>query len=697
MIAPNGSRHLLWSWAAALAVVSALIELHPLGDSDTFWHLTLGRAVLAQHTRTVVEPVAFAAFNDHCVCPEWLWEVATYVVYRAGGARALVALMAAVAALGALAVIALVERARDKAANAPAIAVSALTMTAVLSRLTARPQAAAAVMLASFTALSLSYFAAPRDRRRTLILALFAMEVVWAQLHGSFVLAPIVFTLGIVAHRDSLKQAAERPLHLLTLLLLLVGLMTGAHGIDIAAYIGNHASGDAVRHIEDMRAPTWASATPVAPYGAAFLVLCLLCLSGAIASLQRRRFALLLGLLGAALFLIARRFIDAAAILMTPLAMGSAEDLLARVNERWQKLLTLASITASALLGSWFAFAARAWWGPFGHAAVHEAKLPALGARAIAQLPRSQIVLGDYDSDSPLGFWLAGHARVFVDGRTPLFYDDADYAAARDLWERPQALPNALARYRVTSVVAPRASAMCSELAKRWAPIAIEARYTTFANGVDGLRSLAPCGEGYFRADACTDGGAAVLDDLQRLEALQPSPFVKLLRAGLLAHCHRATAEVRAALPQKSEAWEYAEDWNRLSAQLLITEGQTKEALALVEDQIENGDATALATLMPALLDAVPIGRVRALYDAVARHLDDAAPATFHAELARICMAQGDASCVRARALRAAVQGSPAALEPLRWLVAHAPSARVRDDAQEWIQRLERASDPNRL
>jgi hypothetical protein len=70
-----------------LGAASVAVTVHPVHESDPFWQMTLGRGVLAHGARTFAEPVAFGDFTNPAVVPEWLFSVATYVLYTAGTGR----------------------------------------------------------------------------------------------------------------------------------------------------------------------------------------------------------------------------------------------------------------------------------------------------------------------------------------------------------------------------------------------------------------------------------------------------------------------------------------------------------------------------------------------------------------------------------------------------------------------------------
>jgi hypothetical protein len=158
--------------------------------------------------------------------------------------------------------------------------------------------------------------------------------------------------------------------------------------------------------------------------------------------------------------------------------------------------------------------------------------------------------------------------------------------------------------------------------------------------------------------------------------------------------CGRPLAEVESALPTRSEAWSWDGFWRQTQATYLLARGESASALALVEDQIANGDTGLLLSMLPKLVDQVPLGRLRALFERATRTLDDETSPQARSAFARICMIEGDVECVRFQAVRAAAQGARSAIEPLTWLSAHASSPREREDADRWLAALGQAPTP---
>jgi hypothetical protein len=691
-------RYLLFA-ALLICAGCALIHLHPAGDTDTFWHLTLGRAVLAHRARTFPEPVAFEAFTDLCTAPEWLWEVAATLIVGAGGFAALCVALMLVAAGSAGALFFLLRRAVPQAAAAPLILTALLVLLVTQCALVLRPHSSYHLLLPLFLGALYAMAEAPAPARWRWLVLLVALQLLWVQLHGSFILGPPLFVLFafFLARRDASAEA-RRPL-LLAVLGLCLTLLTGAYGAGFLSFLISHSGGDAVRHIQDMAAPTWADLQPQTPYQVGFWLLVVLNLCALVRCRPPLR-EVALSLFGLALLATAVRFFDAAAILLSPLALRGACSLWpGALSLRLAAPLSLAVAIASL---SWLASATATWWGPRGHLGLWEANLP-LGAVAfIRALPPGQRVLSSYEASSPLGYFLQGHARTYVDGRTPLYFDSADYALSRTLLSQPGALGRGLRRYGITVAVAPRGAPVCALLSAIWDPVFSESGFTTFLPRpgqaqaqAQRLRHLQPCGDGYLGKDVCSDGGAEAIREIAAQRDRYPSPFYDLIEAQVRLRCGAPAAAVLPRLP--AGPGQYEGLWRRVRAQVLLKAGDSATAIALLTPLVQQGDAEALNLLLPAMWKDMPVERIRALMDQVARAQDDRLIPPLSLALAKLCMAQEDAECARFHGLRAFASGAPGADEVLRWLVEHHPAPRVRGEAAGWlgIQR-EKQAQPER-
>ncbi len=679
--------------AVLLALTGGLLGLHPLAESDTFFHLMLGRAVLSQGSRVVREPTAFRAFSDPCVVPEWLWDVASYGLYRLGGYVALTALNVT---CGAAAGVLLLWLARRVAGTQGAWALlpALLASSAVATRLSDRPQSAALVLLPAFLLLAYVYRDRARLRARA-ALGLAALALLWAQLHGSFVLAPLLLLLVLAgeAHGPSLAERVRR--HGPLLLALALAATTSAYGLGIGSYVLAHAGGDAVRHIEDMKRLSWASLSPFAGAREAAL-LCLWSL-GAL-GLWRRGLAvseLALALLGAALAYTAMRFEIDACVLALPLA---ARALPPGAGARAPGAAGVWPRVAAVALALWLPLWSRSfvdqYFGPWPGGGMDSGRFPYLASRYLRKLPRGTPVLTSYAAGAPLGFWLDGRVRTYVDGRTPMYFDDTDYAVARDLAASPEVLSRVIARYGARAAVIERDSPACELLAQRWSVVVAEPRFTTFvpAGSAPPLQGLSACGELMLAPDACARE-PELRAAARRLRALADTPYTRFVEVAAAVQCAPQRAGRYAArLQDERAARTFLRAQRNAHVAALLATGELDRAQALVLDSIGRRWMDGLRWLTTPLGERVPLSMARRWLQRGIDAMDDSAPPVLRAQLAIACAAEGDAECARLQATRAALWGEPAALAPLSWVAQHHPSARARADARAWLALLRPAA-----
>ena len=177
----------------------------PVGDSDVFWHLVLGREVL-QGNIALPEALsglswtapAFAGSSD-----QWFGQTLIALAFNAGGWRGIVALRAVAIALlvGLIAYVALRERPAR-----PLVAVLAALPAIALSKFvwTERPELFGFVCFAALIPL----LRAARNGSDRALYWIPALILVWANLHGSFALGAGLAVL--VAIEGGLAQPARR-------------------------------------------------------------------------------------------------------------------------------------------------------------------------------------------------------------------------------------------------------------------------------------------------------------------------------------------------------------------------------------------------------------------------------------------------------------------------------------------------------
>lgn len=682
-------------WTALLAAACALMAVHPEHEGDAFWHMSLGRAVLAHHARTVPEPLALPAFTSPAVVPEWLWGVITYGLHHVGSWPALVALVALLAAGAAVLSARLAAAfAKDVGPGATAL-VTGLAVGAVMGRVRLRPEAAGVVLIPAFLLVALRYADAEGKQRVRFGAALVGLELLWAQLHGSFVLAPALFACvvapAILRDRDA---ADRRNVHAGTAAALVVGLFTSAYGFGLPMYLAAHARGDAARHVDDMVATSWAAFNPGEsldnPFGVMLIALWLIGGAGMIAARRVFGRALALAILGGVLAVNAVRFVPIASLLALPLAAEGAVALAALLPDRvWWRWIGAAIGACGLALG---ARGVAKLHGPFGKIGPAEGVHPLAAAAFLRGLPPGGAVLSVYNAGGALGFLLEGRARTYVDGRTPLHFDDTDFGVARDVFRYPDVLARAIRRFGATAVVVNRNAPVCGKLPPGWVPAVVEAHYTTWVRGEDGraVKALAPCGGSFVREDACANGAEAFDREIGDLVAAGRKDFAGYLRAERILRCGGPLGEIPAVLPARAMARMYLAQRDAVEAAWLLRAGDVRRAVDVVEAAVRDGDPGAVAVIAPALAgDAVPAARARAVLEAAVARMDDAAPPELRALLALACAADEDAACARFHAVRAAARGSKQAVPALLWLRTHG-DARGQADAAAWLEVLAR-------
>ena len=664
--------------ASVLAIYAAMLSWTPNRESDPFWHMGLARSVLEAGSRVVSEPWSFVAGDAGRAVPEWGFGVALLGAYDLAGWQAISVLVAVFSALAAVIVVIVVRgTATDEPAPGATLVVATIVVSILSGRFAARPEIVA-FSFAGIMVLVARQWPLSRGRRRVAIgCAALLTEVVWAQVHGSFVLAlPLFVVFGFLSQSWTVVRRSD----LLLALALIAGLTTSAWGVDIHAYVLSHASGDAVRHIADMKRSTWATLNPFAHvYAGLWWLLIAL---GVVGMLWTRVVfvpELLLMFLGAALAADAARFFSMAGLLAGPLAARGASALLAgRRRADWVAIL------CSVAVAGWTIRETDALKGPIGAGGLDNEGFPFASAARLAKEQPGLRVLSAYEAGAPLGFWLAGRISTWVDSRTPLHFDDTEFALSRDARFAPGALKRAALRYRAGGVVIQRNSDICREVAESWTVVAVDPVWTTFlAAGPPPLRGLLPCGADYVATDACQDG---VWPEVQEsLSAPESAAFLQYLTAEQSDLCAAASGQMAGTDDPPAgprAAWGAARD--RLVARRMLARGDVDGAIMLLAPSITRGSVASLSIVAPRLFTPTVHPRARGLLEALVFALDDKAPPDIRADLAWICTQQGDVACARFQGLRAAVGGSARAAEVLQWLAVNDPSPAFRAEAEAW-------------
>lgn len=191
--------------AAALTGLIVYLELlfapQILNDGDTYWHIRAGEWMLAHGQVLHVDVFTYTYAGRHWQTHEWLAEVVMALAYRLGGWGGVMALTAGCAAVAGAVVAGYLRR---WLTPLPLTLGLVLGLACLAPGLLARPHVFAFPLLAAWTVGLLR----ARDAHRAPSLWLLPLMVIWANVHGSFVLG--LALIGPFA-LEALIEARERP------------------------------------------------------------------------------------------------------------------------------------------------------------------------------------------------------------------------------------------------------------------------------------------------------------------------------------------------------------------------------------------------------------------------------------------------------------------------------------------------------
>jgi hypothetical protein len=249
----------LWAFlAVALPVLGTLLA--NLQSVDLAYHLRAGNLVLATLAIPSTDSFTFTAAGLPWQDQQWGAEVILALVYQAAGWSGLVILRALL--VGVLFALVFDMCRRGTSARSGALLTLASFGLAAVT-LALRPQLFGMVLFA----LTLWLISRRRERPGDLWLVL-VVSLVWANVHGSFVLAPLVVALAFVedAIDRSTRAAARRTL--LVAVLAAAATLVNPFGIAVWQY----AAGIATNPLVTTRITEWQPTTALSPEGSAFFL-----------------------------------------------------------------------------------------------------------------------------------------------------------------------------------------------------------------------------------------------------------------------------------------------------------------------------------------------------------------------------------------------------------------------------------------
>jgi hypothetical protein len=237
----------LWTFLAiALPVLAALLA--SLSSVDLASNLRAGDEILRTGAIPRTDTWTFTAAGEPWFDQQWGAQVILQAVYRVGGWTGLALLRAALVGIIFGAVLAIALRRGVSARNAALVTLAAFVIAA--PALALRPQLLGMALFAILLAL-----VSDRRRRPARIWAIPVLVIVWANVHGSFFLAPLV--LGLAWLEDASERADGAHRTLLVAVVSLVAACVTPYGPAVWAYaVGLSTNPEVTRRITEWQPTT---------------------------------------------------------------------------------------------------------------------------------------------------------------------------------------------------------------------------------------------------------------------------------------------------------------------------------------------------------------------------------------------------------------------------------------------------------
>jgi len=430
-------------------------------QGDTWWHLAIGRQILATHSWPRVDIYSFTMRGEPWIAYEWFGEVIMAAAWEIGHLQGLMVLLTALSGTVIL-LFFYYSYLRTRNAMASFLACAALLPLISLS-FPLRPQ----LLGYAFLVITLITFEKFRQGHSKALWALPAVFLIWVNAHGTFVLGFLVlgacwagglweFHFGsIYAKRWTNTQ--RRHLELAALFCLIASILT-PYGTRLAAFpfempLFQPVSIKIVTEFE----PFPLFSTGGAMFFGALVILCLALLTG---RLGCQLSDLILLTLAAVETLLHSRFI----LLFVPLFAPFLAELFGHWLPKRQTHVTRpvanALLMACIVLGIVKLF-------PSESRLQAKVKLtaPVKAAGFISSHPSLGKMFANYDWGSYLMFDLGTAHQVFIDGRLDLYEGSGvfqDYLTV--YWRRP-GMWAVLSKYNIQSCLARRGSSLETKLA----------------------------------------------------------------------------------------------------------------------------------------------------------------------------------------------------------------------------------------
>lgn len=188
---PESQSSRIYWWVAAVAAILLCIFLFsfPIGDADFFWHLETGRIIAETRSIPHQEPFSYTAQGAKWITHEWLFELITWLVYKAGSYPALCVLRILFVLMAIMFPVLLYRNAR---VSPLWVFICAATGTVILlTRLDWRPLILTTLLFSVFIYILENFV----ERRSNVLWPLPVLAAIWANWH-----AGVLFGIALVAY-----------------------------------------------------------------------------------------------------------------------------------------------------------------------------------------------------------------------------------------------------------------------------------------------------------------------------------------------------------------------------------------------------------------------------------------------------------------------------------------------------------------
>jgi hypothetical protein len=497
-VIPAPVRFFLPTLAAMLAAVTLFYCLLPFGggmklfrDSDSGWHIRNGQSILARHALPATDPYSFSKPNQPWFAWEWAADVVMGAVDRFGGLNAVAGLFALTIAAATWLWVRLNFAMDGDFLLAGLFAPLMITTTS--AHWLARPHVFSWILLLGWVI----FLETPAQRGplRSWVDSGLALifGAMWANVHGSFFLAPALAAVYTVSHLmrpllwplDARAERAAARRYLWIALASAAGTLLNPYGWRLHAHV--------LTYLWDGRLTSQIAEFQPFPFhdagaGQMMAVMGLAAIGGVLALAQKK----LAQCLMAAIFLWgglrSARALPLIALLILPIANSAIATAARQMRGLRQPLLLRldAALAYSARLrridlrlnGVGFAIAAVMLSLLIVRAPAFAATVgfpsnafPVAASQAVQQLPANARILTSDSYGGYLIYRFAGARKVFFDGRSDFYGADflATYftlSAARPGWR------DIVARYHFTHALLPVSSTLAGALTQAgWKPL----------------------------------------------------------------------------------------------------------------------------------------------------------------------------------------------------------------------------------